>query len=94
MTFNRLSLPTYSGKTFAFCTLPGSGTRAEIVVPRPVSERIESCPFTNCSLSRMLINPRPDPVVAVCGSNPCLCVKASPHLREGVKQIAFERALL
>jgi len=36
-----------------------SGTRAQMVVPRPGSESMENSPFTNCSLSLMLMSPSP-----------------------------------
>ena len=40
-------------------TLPMAGALARMVVPCPGFDSIASVPFTSCSLSRILISPRP-----------------------------------
>jgi hypothetical protein len=47
-----------------------NGTLARIVVPAPGCDFTESSPCTNCSLSRMLIKPRPWRLKASCSSKP------------------------
>ena len=61
---------TYHPAKLVRLSSAGKGTRARTVVLPAGRDVTESSPFTNCTLSRMLMSPKLRPLKALCWSKP------------------------